>query len=455
MGELFALEVSLKTKGSNDGEGRLNHHCGQKAKANQDARTVVPGVAEKREKALHRTSPVTINRPMRSKPLWPSSGGFFASIVGVVGYLGALGGVSPAVSTLVAQEGSTQRYVGSLSCAASSCHGGAGDRQDQWVQWNSKDVHRRAASTLTLAGSAQIAQAAGISDPANHARCTTCHAPNAVVPEAARLATLDRTDGVSCESCHGPAEQWIRTHTRTSKEGFPYANKLAAGLRDLQNPYVRANTCVACHQQVDRDLIQAGHPELIFELDGQSVAEPRHWKEPAGASGARNWWVGQAVALREIARQMSRSGMSDDKSAARAAGLQWMLDRTASVVLGETTKLGYMTDATGLEAWADQRARAASAVEWPGSKTVAVLKSLAGTAADFRDSKVAREVQARRAERLVPGLDRLMSALEPKAKATVEKDLRELFRLAKILADFDASAFASAMERFEVHVKAM
>jgi hypothetical protein len=212
---------------------------------------------------------------------------------------------------------------------------------------------------------------------------------------------------------------------------------------------------VACHPQVDRDLIQAGPPDLIFELDGQSVAEPRHWKEPAGASGARNWWVGQAVALREIARQMSRSGMSDDKSAARAAGLQWMLDRTASVVLGETTKLGYMTDATGLEAWADQRARAASAVEWPGSKTVAVLKSLAGTAADFRDSKVAREVQARRAERLVPGLDRLMSALEPKAKATVEKDLRELFRLAKILADFDASAFASAMERFEVHVKAM
>lgn len=370
-------------------------------------------------------------------------------------FVGVLGGVSMAVSSLVAQEGSTPRYVGSLSCAASSCHGGAGELRDQWVQWNSKDVHRRAASTLTLARSTQIAQAAGISDPANHARCTTCHAPNAVVPEVARLATLDRTDGVSCESCHAPAESWIRTHTRTSKEGFTYANKLAAGLRDLQNPYVRANTCVACHQHVDRDLIQAGHPELIFELDGQSVAEPRHWKEPAGASGARNWWVGQAVALREIAWQQSRPGVSDEKSAARQAGLQWMLDRTASAVLGDTTKLGLITDASGAQALADQRARAASAVEWPVSKTLAVLRILAGTAVDFRDAKVAREVQARRAERLVLGLDRLMSALEPKTEAKAEKELKELFRLAQSLPDFDAPAFASALEHFEARVKSM
>ena len=385
---------------------------------------------------------------MRSKPLYRQKAGFFASLSLLVVGVFAL----EVNSILAEEEPRISRYLGSLSCASSSCHGGAGERRDQWVQWNTHDVHRRANSTLNLARSAQIAAAAGIADPANHARCLVCHAPNAAVPESTRLAALDRTEGVSCEACHAPAETWIRTHTRTAKEGFSYANKLSAGLRDLQNVYVRANTCVACHQHVDRDLIQAGHPELIFELDGQSVAEPRHWTEPAGASGARTWWVGQAVALREIAWHQAQgaAGAADDRNPARLQALRWLLEITEPAIFPAAAVIqSAAPDAAAVQFAADQRAREAASLAWNPGITSALLHRLAGTSSTFRAATVPNVALARRAERLVLGLDRLLAASDTKLEARVDAELKELFRLAQSLPGFDPAAFAGALERFE------
>ena len=271
------------------------------------------------------------------------------------------------------------------------------------------------------------------------------------MPEAGRLAALDRTEGVSCEACHAPSETWIRTHTRTAKEGFTYANKLSAGLRDLQNAYVRANTCVACHQHVDRDLIQAGHPELIFELDGQSAAEPRHWKEPAGASGARAWWVGQAVALREIAWHQAQgaAGAAEDRNPVRMEALRWVLGLTeATVFPGGTVIQSAAPDLAALQAAVDQRAREAAGLTWTPAMTAGLLHQLAGAAPTFRHPEISVLVLARRAERLVLGLDRLLAASDPKLEVKVEPELKELFRLAQSLPNFDPVAFSAALERF-------
>ena len=40
--------------------------------------------------------------------------------------------------------------------------------------------------------------------------------------------------------------------------------------------------------------IGAGHPEMFFELDGQMVAEPPHWKDEGTWLGPRAWLTGQA-----------------------------------------------------------------------------------------------------------------------------------------------------------------
>lgn len=329
-----------------------------------------------------------------------------------------------------AADGPAARFVGSQGCASSSCHGGAGEKRSQWGTWNAADVHRRANTTLSTRRSVQIAEAAKLGDPVSNARCTVCHAPFADVPAALRLNALDRADGVSCETCHGPAEPYLRPHWRPD---FTLADRIASGLRDLRNPYVRANTCVACHQNVDRDLVEAGHPELVFELDGQARSEPRHWKEAEGFSGAQAWLVGQAVAWRETAWYAGKPDQKSERLDARAAGLRWIVTRAAR--------------AAGLsDAEPDALAKAAAGARWKAETTAAVLHSLAGSAPEFRDA-TPRDVQARRAERLVLAIDRLLAASPAGAEKKVEAELGELFRLAQSLPDFAPSEFAAVLER--------
>ena len=196
------------------------------------------------------------------------------------------------------------KFLGAQSCATSGCHGGADDKSRQYTVWSKYDVHHeRPYATLTTARSERIAETLKLGNPTQAARCTVCHAPMQTVPAERLDKAVKISDGVSCENCHGPAENWIRSHTR---KDYTHADRVHAGMRDLQNLYVRANTCVACHQNVDADILAAGHPELIFELDGQCVTQPKHWQETTNWHGAQAWYIGQAVAMRELTWQLSR-----------------------------------------------------------------------------------------------------------------------------------------------------
>lgn len=348
-----------------------------------------------------------------------------------------------AVLPLAAAE-LTARFVGSPACATSLCHGGAGDLRHQHLTWQNKDIHSRTYNTLVNARSAQIAAALKLPDAANNARCTTCHAPFAEVPRAAFLNDLIKpTEGVSCESCHGPAEPWLRSHTRTD---FSHRDRVQAGLRDLQHLYVRANSCVACHQTVAPELLAAGHPELLFELDGQAVAEPRHWREKGDWHGPKAWLVGQAVALREMSAQLTREKTPGEKLTAPWAAAQWLLlqlDGLDSML----PPLKPAASAAQLQPVADQLARRAAELEWSRALTHQMLQRLARTHGEFTDAKVPASQQARRAERLVLALDRLTAPLETAALAKLEPDLKVLFALAQSRPDFNPEAFGRALEQ--------
>jgi hypothetical protein len=108
---------------------------------------------------------------------------------------------------------------------------------------------------------------------------------------------------VACEACHGPAEQWLGTHTRQNS----HEASVKAGMIDTKNLEIRAKTCLACHlgapgQEVDHELIAAGHPDLAFELDTFTAAQPAHHRPAPPAMRQRGWAVGQAVALAESMR---------------------------------------------------------------------------------------------------------------------------------------------------------
>ena len=179
------------------------------------------------------------------------------------------------------------------------------------------------------------------------------------------------TESVSCETCHGPSAPWLRSHTRPD---WTHADRVAAGMRDLKNLYVRANTCVACHQTVGADLLAAGHHELIFELDGQAVTQPKHWREKVGWSGAQAWLVGQAVTLRELSWQLSREPAPNDKLAARWSALLWLLEQASdpeprlpslkSAPLELTA-----ANATQSQKLSDELARRAADREWSADTT--------------------------------------------------------------------------------------
>ncbi|HEY2329861.1 MAG TPA: multiheme c-type cytochrome [Verrucomicrobiae bacterium] len=337
---------------------------------------------------------------------------------------------------------SPAKFLGANSCASSGCHGGGGAKQNQFLTWSLKDFHsQRPTATLTTARSKQIADALEIKEPTADARCTSCHAPLHGVPENLRGENFKVSEGASCESCHGAAEKWIRSHTR---KDFTHADRVASGMRDLQNLYVRANTCVACHQVISQPLLKAGHPELIFELDGQSVAEPKHWSAAKNGNGAQAWLVGQAVALREMSWQLSHEPKPDEKLIARRNALFWLMRKISGIdnAYHDAPLFDVRQDAPVVEQWADKFARAA-AENWSEGNSSKALTFLASSSPDFQN--VSTDVAARRAERLVLALDRLTAA-ENNHKADAE--LNQLFKLAQSIPDFDPKQFAAALEKF-------
>jgi hypothetical protein len=131
------------------------------------------------------------------------------------------------------------RFIGWQSCATSGCHGG-GKGNDQVLTWKKQDPHSRAYGILISERSKRMAEALGIGDAAKSAQCTVCHSPmQSAAPEKIASSLKEPNHGVSCEACHNPAENWLRFHTRPD---ISHAQRVAAGLRDLESTYQRANT---------------------------------------------------------------------------------------------------------------------------------------------------------------------------------------------------------------------
>jgi hypothetical protein len=338
--------------------------------------------------------------------------------------------------------------LGSASCSASGCHGGAGEKSDQFVIWSQRDVHARSFATLTTARAARMSEALSIGNPATSPRCVVCHAPLAGVEPARLGAGVDPAEGVSCSTCHNPPGAWIRSHTRSD---WTHADRVAAGMRDLDDLYMRANACVACHQNLDPALVNVGrHPALIFELDGQTQDEPRHWSEHAGAVGAQAWFVGQAVAFREVSWALLNGHADPARSVPAWRGLGWLLGRTGldyRLPAIDCSAQGPDALASALQTSDLLAKRAAQA--WDPKAASTLLRRLSATRNDFLAPGMDRLEGACRAERLVLALDRLLAALpEAERPAGASARLDRLFHLAQSQPDFVPEDFARELDGF-------
>ncbi|MGH9595081.1 MAG: multiheme c-type cytochrome, partial [Bryobacteraceae bacterium] len=222
------------------------------------------------------------------------------------------------------------KYTGPGSCSSTSCHGSVKPRSDsrifqnEYSIWIVQDRHAKAYDALTGAIGVRMARILGLGEAQQAPRCLACHALD--VPAEARAKTFELSEGVTCESCHGPASVWLGPHTT---RGWTHEQSVAAGMYDTRNLVRRTEKCLSCHlgtqeKFVDHEMIAAGHPDLYFELDSFSAVMPRHWKTPResapgeaaendGWFGVREWGTGQAVQLRA----------SMERIAWRAKGKNW------------------------------------------------------------------------------------------------------------------------------------
>lgn len=245
-------------------------------------------------------------RPTRARVL-----GLFAAAA-----LMLAGGAARLIDPAPAQaQGGSGTYMGVASCAGSTCHGraeGNGEivRQDEIASWqepsSSAGAHSRAYAVLASSRGKQIAASLGIGAATSAPQCLGCHAT--YVPESRRGARFQTTDGVGCESCHGPAAGWIATHyARPATHG----SNVAAGLVPLDRPQARAKVCLDCHygsadgnQFVTHSMMAAGHPRVSFELDLFSALQQHHdvdadyLRRKGDPDSVRMWAVGQAEAVR-------------------------------------------------------------------------------------------------------------------------------------------------------------
>ncbi len=159
----------------------------------------------------------------------------------------------------------------------------------------------------------EIAKIMGVSRIRSEGLCVTCH--YTVQKKEGRSAPIA---GISCESCHGAGQDWIKVHSsfsgkteKTETKAEEAARWKLADAKGMIRPtslYQLAKNCYGCHVVPQEDLVnKGGHPAgSAFELVSWSQGEVRHntWhskgKANVPASAARKrvlYLVGLGVEL--------------------------------------------------------------------------------------------------------------------------------------------------------------
>jgi hypothetical protein len=223
------------------------------------------------------------------------------------------------------------RTVGPGAC--SGCH----TRQNEW--WF-RDAHYRSADPFFDGDvdNLRIATLYGLSPSqmtVGSNLCMDCHGTVISGKESREVL-----DGVSCESCHGAAGDWLEPHKdETDKQlGRRRPGHLAAlqrGKADLRDLSVRAAACVSCHYVTDPRLLSAGHPSGAEKDWVEAMAKVRHWEfGPAPPTDLRAAY-GAALAARGPVPRVERAVLAAGAVVAEPAAVGGGRRRPATSLTGD------------------------------------------------------------------------------------------------------------------------
>ena len=142
-----------------------------------------------------------------------------------------------ASSMMMAQQ---YKYIGAPKCKMCHMKPATGDQYGKW----SKAAHSQALKSLSSEESLAYAKEHGIADPAKEESCLKCHSTFHAVDAKLRMG-IQPTEGVSCESCHGPGSAYkspaiMKSHEASVKNGLIVPDKaLCEGCHNKENPFYK------------------------------------------------------------------------------------------------------------------------------------------------------------------------------------------------------------------------
>ncbi len=139
----------------------------------------------------------------------------------------------PLAAGTSAADGPAHKYVGAEKCKM--CHNAAA-KGAQFTKW-SASPHAKAFETLASEEAKKIAAAKGVADPQKGDACLKCHVTGHGAPADRLTDKYKATDGVSCESCHGPGGDYWKMDVMKDR-----AKSVAAGMVVPDE-----TTCKTCH----------------------------------------------------------------------------------------------------------------------------------------------------------------------------------------------------------------
>ena len=161
-----------------------------------------------------------------------------ATLIGLVFLLSAT--ASPGEVSRLGDAGASisHDFIGARKCK--SCHGKElmGDQNSTWL----KGPHARGFKTLTRSVSQEIARARGLEGQASEApECLACHITAFGVPPERIWKPLTASEGVQCESCHGPGRDYRKKKIMADLE--------EARAKGLWDPDSERGICLRCHNE--------------------------------------------------------------------------------------------------------------------------------------------------------------------------------------------------------------
>jgi len=247
-------------------------------------------------------------------------------------------------------HGDPTQIMGPDACA--ECHE---NEHHVWMD----SAHQADSQILTRNPEAKrIAKVLGVRRIKTDDRCASCHFTSQQL-EGKRLRVIS---GVSCESCHSPAANWIDPHAQfgpgvsSSADENPehradrhqYCDSM--GMNRPERLYEIASACYTCHGIFDSELVQtAGHPAGdAFEFASWSQGDIRHnfvragtGQNPASAADRVRvmYLVGAALRLEYACRAAAKSDQTEGVVLATAS-LQAIVDATGITDATELVEIG-------------------------------------------------------------------------------------------------------------------